>query len=244
MNLPKSWSEIDVFQFKEIRSLYTIEEAFTREVEILATLADINSDDLEDLDVEEVGAMLRDINFINSEPSKNYKHTLDHWMVKSISKLTVGEFIDLEYFFANDYIKHLTHIAAVRYKRHTVNEWGDVTLEPYKYSPFDRSELFDEYCINDIYGLITEYLSFREGFMEKYELLFQADEVEEEEEEPKPKTSQDVKAERENKSAIKWSWERLLYSLCQEDITKFDQVTDMPLVLTFNMLAMKKELNL
>ena len=48
MNLPKSWNEIDVIQFKEIRELYSIEEVFTREIEILAALADIPSDDLED----------------------------------------------------------------------------------------------------------------------------------------------------------------------------------------------------
>ena len=80
--------------------------------------------------------------------------------------------------------------------------------------------------------------------MEKYELLFQADESDEEEEAIKPANSQDAKAEQEHKSAIKWSWERLLYGLCNEDLTKFDQVTDMPLVLTFNIMAMKKELNL
>jgi hypothetical protein len=244
MHLPKSWSEIDVFQFKEIRSLYTIEETFTREIEILATLADIPSDDLEDLDISEVGDMLKDITFINSEPSKFYKHVLGEWKFKPLSKLTVGEFIDLEYFFANDYIKHISHVASILYRKHSINEWGDLIFEPYKYSPFERSELFDEYCINEIYGIITEYLAFRTTFMEKYELLFQADESEDEEEAIKPANSQDAKAEQEHKSAIKWSWERLLYGLCNEDLTKFDQVTDMPLVLTFNMMAMKKELNI
>jgi hypothetical protein len=244
MHLPKSWNEIDVLQFKEIRELYSIEEVFTREIEILAALADIPSDDLEDLDIEEVGVMLKDITFINSEPSKFYKHTLDKWKVKPLNKLTVGEFIDLEYFFANDYVKHLTHIASILYRNHTINEWGDEILEPYKYSPFDRHELFDEYGINEIYGIIPHYLSFRTTFMDKYEVLFQADDSDPDEEQDRPKTSQDVKAQNEEKAAVQWSWEKLLYSLCNEDLTKFDQVTDMPLVLTFNMLAMKKDLNL
>ena len=51
MNLPKSWSEIDVLQFKEIRELYSIEEVFAREIEILSALVGVSSDDLEDLDV-------------------------------------------------------------------------------------------------------------------------------------------------------------------------------------------------
>ena len=187
--------------------------------------------------------MLRDITFINSEPSKNYKHELDKWKFKPLSKLTCGEFIDLEYFFANDYIKHICHIASVLYRQHNVNQWGQITYEPYDFNPFDRHEFFDEYCINSIYGIIPEYLSFRQDFMDKYYLLFNDDEGTDEEED-KPMTSEEAKAQAEQKSAVKWGWERLLYSLCNEDLTKFKQVTDLPLVLTFNMLSMKKELNL
>jgi hypothetical protein len=77
--------------------------------------------------------------------------------------------------------------------------------------------------------------------MDKYHLLFNEDEEEEEEQ---PMTSEESKAKAEQKSAVKWGWERLLYSLCNEDLTKFKQVTDLPLIFTFNMLSMKKELNL
>ena len=241
MNLPKSWNEIDVLQFKEIRELYSIEEVFSREIEILSALAGVSSEELEDLDISEVSSMLKDITFINSEPSKNFKRDIDKWKFKPFSKLTCGEFIDLEYFFSNDYIKHISHIAAILYKQHTINEWGDLSYEPYKYNPYERCELFDDYYISDIYGIIPEYLSFRQDFIDKYHLLFDDDSEPEEE---KPKTSEDVKALAEQKSALKWGWERLLYSLCNEDMTKFSQVTDLPLILTFNMLSMKKELNL
>ena len=241
MKLPKSWNEIDVLQFKEIRELHSIEEVFAREIEILSALIGISSDELEDLDVSEIGEMLNNITFINSEPSKNYKRDIDKWKFKPLSKLTCGEFIDLEYFFANDYIKHICHIAAILYRQHTINEWGQLIYEPYDYNPFDRYDLFDEYCINDIYGIIPEYLSFRQSFIDKYYLLFNDDEPADDDE---PKTTEESKAQAEQKAAVKWGWERLLYSLCNEDLTKFKQVTDLPLVLTFNMLSMKKELNL
>lgn len=241
MKLPKSWNEIDVLQFKEIRELHSIEEVFAREIEILSALIGISSDELEDLDVSEIGEMLNNISFINSEPSKKYKRDIDKWKFKPLSKLTCGEFIDLEYFFANDYIKHICHIAAILYRQHTINEWGQLIYEPYDYNPFDRYDLFDEYCINDIYGIIPEYLSFRQSFIDKYYLLFNDDEPADDDE---PKTTEESKAQAEQKSAVKWGWERLLYSLCNEDLTKFKQVTDLPLVLTFNMLSMKKELNL
>lgn len=241
MKLPKSWNEIDVLQFKEIRELHSIEEVFAREIEILSALIGVSSDELEDLDVSEIGEMLNNITFINSEPSKNYKRDIDKWKFKPLSKLTCGEFIDLEYFFANDYIKHICHIAAILYRQHTINEWGQLIYEPYDYNPFDRYDLFDEYCINDIYGIIPEYLSFRQSFIDKYYLLFNDDEPADDDE---PKTTEESKAQAEQKAAVKWGWERLLYSLCNEDLTKFKQVTDLPLVLTFNMLSMKKELNL
>ena len=113
MSLPKSWSEIDVFQYKEVRDLYSIEEVFSREIEILATLADINSEDIEDLDIEEVTVMLADIKYINSEPSKNFKRQLDDYHYKPLDKLTIGEYIDLEFYFSKDYNKHIGHIASI-----------------------------------------------------------------------------------------------------------------------------------
>ena len=243
MHLPKSWNEIDVLQFKEIRELYSIEETFAREIEIVAALAEISSDELEDMDVSEVSELLRTITFINSEPSKNYKHDLDKWKFKPFNKLTVGEFIDLEYFFSSDYTKYIGHIAAICYRQSFVNKWNELIFEPYKFSPFDRCHEFDEYKITEIYGVIPEYLSFRESFMNTYRNLFEDDQINEDEED-QPKTSEEVKADKEKKSAIKWSWERLIYSLCNEDLTKMNQVTDMLLIPTFNMLGMKKELNI
>ena len=168
MHLPKSWSDIDVFQYKEVRDLYSIEEVFNREIEILATLADINSEDIEDLDIEEVTVMLADIKYINSEPSKNFKRQLDDYHYKPLDKLTIGEYIDLEFYFSKDYNKHIGHIASILYRQKSTNEWGVTIYEPYAFSPRDRHELFDDYKINDIYGIIPEFISFRENFMDTY----------------------------------------------------------------------------
>ena len=243
MSLPKSWSEIDVFQYKEVRDLYSIEEVFSREIEILATLADINSEDIEDLDIEEVTVMLADIKYINSEPSKNFKRQLNDYYYKPLDKLTIGEYIDLEFYFSKDYNKHIGHIASILYRQKSTNEWGVTIYEPYAFSPRDRHELFDEYKINDIYGIIPEFIAFRENFMETYGNLFH-DDSDSDEEEDKPTTSQESKDLQIKKSELKWGWERLIYSLCNEDLTKFEEVTNLPLIMTFNMLAMKKELNL
>lgn len=242
MHLPKSWSEIDVLQFKEIRELYTIPEVFNREIEILAVLADVSSEDLEDLDIEEVSALIKEIKFVNSEPSKHYKHQVDDYHIKPLDKLTIGEYIDLEFYFSKDYNQHIGHIASIFYRQKSTNEWGVTVYEPYDFSPRQRFELFEDYCINDIYGIVPEFIAFRENFMETYGNLFY-DESGEDDEDEKPTTSQESKDLQLKKSELKWGWERLVYSLCNEDLTKFKEVLNLPLIMTFNMLAMKKELN-
>jgi hypothetical protein len=243
MHLPKSWSEIDVLQFKEIRELYTIPEVFNREIEILAILADVSSEELEDLDIEEVTAMISEIKFVNSEPSKQYKHQLDDYHFKPLDKLTIGEYIDLEHYFSKDYNQNIGHIASIFYRQKSINEWGVTVFEPYDFSPRVRYELFENYCINDIYGIVPEFIAFRENFMNTYGNLFHDDNGEDDEDE-RPTNSQESKDLQLKKSEIKWGWERLIYSLCNEDLTKFDDVTNLPLIMTFNMLAMKKELNI
>jgi hypothetical protein len=243
MHLPKSWSEIDVLQFKEIRELYTIPEVFNREIEILAILADVSSEELEDLDIEEVTAMISEIKLVNSEPSKQYKHQLDDYHFKPLDKLTIGEYIDLEHYFSKDYNQNIGHIASIFYRQKSINEWGVTVFEPYDFSPRVRYELFENYCINDIYGIVPEFIAFRENFMNTYGNLFHDDNGEDDEDE-RPTNSQESKDLQLKKSEIKWGWERLIYSLCNEDLTKFDDVTNLPLIMTFNMLAMKKELNI
>ena len=243
MHLPKSWSEIDVLQFKEIRELYTITEVFNREIEILAIVADVSSEELEDLDIEEVTAMINEIKFVNSEPSKQYKHQVNDYHFKPLDKLTIGEYIDLEFYFSKDYNQHIAHIASIFYRQKSTNEWGVTIYEPYNFSPRQRFELFEDYCINDIYGIVPEFIAFRENFMETYGNLFH-DDQDSDEEEDKPTTTQESKDLQLKKSELKWGWERLVYSLCNEDLTKFNEVINLPLIMTFNMLAMKKELNI
>jgi hypothetical protein len=55
--------------------------------------------------------------------------------------------------------------------------------------------------------------------------------------------AEDLKAAEEEKKQQKWAWETLIWHLCNEDLTKFNAVCDLPLILVFNFLGMKKELN-
>ena len=42
----------------------------------------------------------------------------------------------------------------------------------------------------------------------------------------------------------RWSWEHTLYNLANEDVTKIKDVLELNLVFAFNMLGMKKELEI
>lgn len=242
MLLPKSWNDIDVLQFKELRSLKDIPELFSREIEALATLTGLPSEDLEDYDVDEIQEFMSEIKWVNSEPPKRFKREVLKLHFKDFNKLTLGEFIDIEYFFSKDYIANISEVAAICYKKTKKNEWKETIYEPYTYSPFDRATMFDEIPITDIYGIIPEYLSFRDNFMKTYANLFEPEF--EEEEESEDLTPEEKKEIQEEQKIKKWSWERLLYSICNEDLTKISQASDLSLIFVFNMLSMKKELNL
>jgi hypothetical protein len=138
----------------------------------------------------------------------------------------------------------------VFWRRANSDKWGNVNFEPYIFSPFDRHDLFDDVEITKVYGILNEYLKYRENFMQKYAALFNSDE-EPDEEKLSPKDfdsieeyKDELKAQEESKKARKWGWEALIYDLCEGDFTKIKAVGELPLILVFNMLAMRKEMGL
>lgn len=252
MKKQKDWHNVKVYQFKELRQLDRTQGYFTFQVDTLSILLDVDADELEDKDIDEINEMFEGVKWSLSEPKKTYKHklTIDEsvYVFKDFKKLSLYEFIDLEYFLSNDYIKHISHILSIFYRRIQLDKWQNVEFEPYTFSPFERFELFDEVNITDVYGILTDYLKYRENFMQKYENLFnETDEDEDETDDLNDFDSVDEykankEAKEQGKKARKWGWERLLYDLCEGDITKMDEVGELPLIFVFNMLAMRKEL--
>lgn len=252
MKLPNSWLEVKTYQFKELRALKDAGGFFNIQLETLGILADVSTDELEDLTLEEIGALFKSVKWVLHEPKKGLSNELlidgETYYLQPFKKLTLDEFIDLEYFFQNDYLVHISHIASVFWRRIDKDKWQNISFEPYVFSPFDRSELFDDVEITKIYGIIPEYMKYRENFMQKYAALFNTDdEPDDEKLDPKEfDTIEDykneLKAQEQSKKARKWGWESLIYDLCEGDFTKIKAVGELPLILVFNMLAMRKEL--
>jgi hypothetical protein len=233
MNIPKSWSQVKVDQFIELHNLDEegLGSLFLYQLESLAILTDEDADEI-DITPNELIEILNSLSWVKNEP-RGYSAKLGQLTFRPFTFLTLGEFIDLEHYFSEDYINNLPTICAILYRHTKTDEWGNVVYEPYKFIPQDRAALFLELPITDVYGIIQLYLKFRADFIERYSFIFNPEIEDEDEMDEEDKQAEHV----ENK----WSWEMLLYSLSGEDITKVDPITDLPLVFVFNFLAMKYE---
>jgi hypothetical protein len=228
-----------VEQFLEIRRLSSEDGMFNYQIDVLSALTDSDISEFEELDIDELTVLTEQIKWINSEPSKRYKNKLDKYVLKPFTKISLGEFIDLEHYFSNNYLDHFCHILALLYRRTSKNIYGDDIIEPYNYSPSDRLDWYLDYKITDVYGLIPEYIKFRENFTNTYTNLLvdvvADDEVLED--------ADEIKEQKREQEKQKFAWESTIMALCNDDLSKFNDILDMSAVLVFNILGMKKTLD-
>lgn len=241
--LPKTWNQITIETFIELRTLSDEDGVFNYQIDVLCTLLDCYPEDFDDITLDELEELLLEVKFIRDEPYKIYKSVIGNFKLKPLNKITLGEFISLEAYFSENYIEKLPNIIAILYRRFRVNEWGDEVLESYNYHSSDRLDWFLDFPITDVYGLLPEYVKFREGIIDQYKNLM-TESYEDDFEIDSEMDAEEIKAVEEEKKQKKWAWEQLIWALCNEDLTKFNAVCELPLILVFNFLGMKKELNM
>ena len=239
MMLPSNWKQVTVNQFIELSELRESEfgSLFLYNIEILAILLDTDTDELDELEPVKLMELISQLNWMRHEPSKKAKQKIGSYTLKDLNKISLGEFIDLEHYFALDFKVNVTTICAILYRSTNTDMWGNVITEPYIFDINERSKEFHDYDIAEIYGIIPEYLAFRESIRNAYPNFFAPDIKEDESE----MDEEDLEAE---KNDTRWGWERIIFSLANEDITKVDQVTDLPLIFVLNMLSMKADLKI
>ena len=242
MKLPKSWNEVTVNQWVELNSIDPNEfnSVFLHTLEGLSILSDTDPEELEDLTPEELIDLANQVSFIKREPSNKPKQAVKGFMLKPLDALTLGEFIDLEYYISQN-VQNFTLLLSILYKQYKRDEWGNLVFEPYVYKLDERLHEWGNVSINEVFGAVNNYIAYSNDFKQRYENLFNPVIEEDEEVELDP---EDLKAEQEEKTFNKWSWEKLLYDIANEDLTKIDAVTELPLVFVFNMLSMVEELQL
>lgn len=242
MKLPKSWNEVRVEQWVELNSIDHNEfnSMFLYTLEAISILSDTDPEELEELSPEQLIEIASEFSFIKREPSNTPKQAVKGFMLKPLDALTLGEFIDLEHYISQS-VQNFDILLSILYKRWKRDEWGNLIFEPYTYKLDERTEVFNELSINEVFGAVNNYIAYSNDFKQRYENLFNP--VIEQDEEVEL-DAEDLKAEQEEKVFTKWSWEKLLYDIANEDLTKIDAVTDLPLVFVFNMLSMVEELHL
>jgi len=239
LKLPNHWNQISVSQFLELNRLSSEDGLFNYKIDVLCILTDKDVSYFEELELNELSELTKQIKWLQSDPSRRYKSKLDNYVLKPFSKLTLGEFIDLEHYFSNNYLDHFCHILALLYRRTSKNIYGDDIIEPYEFSPRDRLDWYLDYPITDVYGLIPEYLKYRENFTNTYTNLLvdvvTDDEVLED--------ADEIKEQKREQQKQKFAWESTIMALCNDDLSKFNSILDMSVVLVFNILGMKKTLD-
>lgn len=245
IQLPKQWSQVSLEQYIEFNKIDKTQGAYYYNSEALSILADKPIEVIEDLDVDEMKELIQQNKWCQSEPSKMYKHEVLGMKFKPFNKLTLYEFIDLDYYFVNDYIGNMANICAICYRQSRVNEWGEEVLEPYEFDCTIRAEKFLDLPVTDVYGILQEFIKYRDTFLKNYENLFSG-ELDEDltDEERREMDPEEIKEIEKEKRQAKWSWEQTIYGLTKGDITKSEKVGALPLIYVFNILAMKKELDL
>jgi hypothetical protein len=245
MLLPKQWSDISLEQFIEISEIDKTQGVNAYNSDMLAIITEMSYDEIDELDIDEMTKIVDEMKWVLSQPSKLYKSELLGMKVKPFNKLCLYEYIDLDYYFTNNYITNLANICAILYRQTKINEWDEEIIEPYDYDCTIRADKFLDLPITDVYGIINEFLKFRDNFLNTYKNLFNAEELPElSQEEKEELTPEELKEEEDSKKDSKWSWERMIYGLCNNDLTKSEAVGALPLTYVFNMLGMKKELDI
>ena len=103
-----------------------------------------------------------------------------------------------------------------------------------------------EFPKDETYGIITEFNQWSNQFTEIYKPLFEPDVEDDYDRDDLDEEELAELAEIEAQEAVmnKWGWERLILSLADGDILRTEDALKMGLVHTFNLLSMKKELNI
>lgn len=239
--IPKSWNDISVYQYQELRGLNASDSVFEWHLDVLDLLTELEVDELT---LPEVDKIFKELQWLKKEPHRVYKKHIVNYQPKEFKDIRLGEFLDLEH-YTQDKVKNLTTIAAIFYRKIKINEWGQTVYEPYEYDPVKRGEEFLDYPITHIYGLVEEWIKYRNYLInDAYSNLFDSGSISEEElEELDPEErAQILKDEAEQKKFSRWAWESIIDAFAQGDKTKYRKVYDLKLIFVLNQLSKEAEL--
>ena len=242
MNLPKSWHQISYRKFLELLELDREGfEGFEKTAEQLAILLDTDSDDdiISEMNSDEFFKIRFELSFLSAEMPKLNNYDVGLTPI-NLNSLKIGEFIDIDYYINKEDPNEWPKIMAILFRK---TKKDNIVIEPYIYDIELRSQLFYDIPVTFIWKWISEFVNWRSDFLKKYENLFMAAEDNSDEELTGYEKVEKMKEDVIEKVKRTWAWERILYDLSGGDITKFNGLYDISLILTFNILSMKSSIN-
>lgn len=251
--IPKSWDEVYLDQFVELIKLNDRQLSFyNRQIEIISILLDIMPDDdlLDDIDTFELDSLMKSLKWTSVEPNTNYLEYINDYRIINIDKLTFGEFIDIDFLFSDNNIGNLNKICSIMYRKFKYDDWGNLIYEPYGEYDLDIRKLeFDELPITSVYGIIKMYKDYKLNIEKVYETIFEPNIIDDEDdyyddEEEEIYDEEEKKHIDEEELLKHWGWENVLYKLSGGDITKYEDITNLPLIFVLNQLSFIKDMKI
>jgi len=258
MVVPDSWNQISVGQFIELVSIkvedFNCEDEYF--IQLLSILTDTDSTIIEEMDIDDFNQIKSRLIFLSKLPSKPPKQSIvivntDLHLYPDLYSMIIGEFIDLENLITSNSIENLPKILAILYRRMKINNDAFIPDEFESYGSWlnHRANIFNEAIIDDVYGVLNQYIKFRKHIYDNYSGLFDFDDSDSTEEiDVSQMSAADKltyqKAIEQEKIVSKWGLDALLMKLANNDVTKINDVVKLPLLLCLNSLALFKELNI
>ena len=245
MIIKKRWGEIDVETFMELKTISSEEydTYFSNKLEHLAILSDTlyNDDVWGDMDCDEIEKLYDEVSFIKTSPNKNYQHEIGLFKYKGIRNITFGEYVDLNYWFSEGYYINLDKILSLLYRRYKYDEYGRLVFEDYSFDINDRKLLFHNIIINDVYGVVEEFIKFKKEIESNYSFWNNVPDGEEDDSNLSIEEKMELKKEiEEEEKQLNWVWESIAYNLAGEDISKMKDIFNLKVIFVFNMIEYKQ----
>jgi hypothetical protein len=178
-------------------------------IDLISILCDVDIEEIESLDLESFKTLEQSLSFAKNPPiGFSSENVID------FHQISLGAFIDIEHYITdkNNLSKVLTFLMP----------------------KFTEVEILEMPC-SDVANIILKYVEFREMILKAYPNIF-APQFEDEEDTTNY-TDEELKEIEAEKKQTSHSWEKFIMKCCNNDMTKFDAVTNMNLILVFNLFV-------
>lgn len=169
MKIPKKWQEITLGQYQELVTIES-ESPIDLAVQRISILADIDSQEVRNLELELFYELLEDMKFLNTQVDVEWKKTFEfkgkkYGFIPDLNYITTGEWLDADA-WKNESNLNLHNYAAMLW-RPIVAEWEDgYKIEPHSPEGFaQRAQTFKELPLTYIQGGLVFFLTFNSSYI-------------------------------------------------------------------------------